>query len=240
MRQLTHPSNPWRLSLCLLFVAVLALSFVGCAGEEAPEEAAEGADATATEMTVEEEPANLDDTDQAAAMATLEDTEGNVLGTVQFFSQGEGQGLRVEATLQGLEGTSTHGIHVHENGECEGDFSSAGGHFNPADTMHACPPDEPRHAGDMGNLELENGSAIFEYTGADLTLGAGAASVLGKAVILHGGEDDCQSQPSGAAGPRLACGVIALAQPMAEDTIEVEPGEDTEIVDEGDAEGDGY
>ena len=218
MRSTLQPSNPWRLGLCLLFVAVLALTFVGCGGEEAPEEAAETADATETDMTVEEEPAAMeDDVERAAAMASLEDADGNTVGTVRFFSQGEGQGLRVEATLEGLEGSAKHGIHIHENGVCEGDFSSAGGHFNPGDTMHACPPDEPRHAGDMGNVQLSDGSAFFEYTGADLTLGEGANSVVGKAVILHGGEDDCQSQPSGAAGPRLACGIIALAQPMAED-----------------------
>lgn len=243
MRSALQPSNPWRLGLCLLFVAVLALTFVGCAGEEAPEEAAETDDMTDTEMTVEEEPAAMEeDVDRAAAMATLETADGNTVGTVKFFSLGEGPGLRVEATLEGLEGSAKHGFHVHENGVCEGDFSSAGGHFNPGDTVHACPPDEPRHAGDMGNVQLTDGTAVFEYTGADLTLGEGPNTVLGKAVILHGGEDDCQSQPSGAAGPRLACGIIALAQPMAEDTIAVEPGDDAEVVeDDGETDGgDGY
>lgn len=227
MRTITES---WKLGLCLLFVALLGLFVVTCGGDDA-DDAAE-ADATDTEMTVEEEPVGLDgDSDQAAALATLEDPDGNSVGTVELFDTGDG--VRVVATLSGLSGDTTHGIHIHENGVCEGDFSSAGGHFNPSGTMHACPPDEPRHAGDMGNLTLANGGVVFEYTSSDLSLAVGDDSVIGKAIILHAGEDDCQSQPSGAAGDRLACGLIALAQPMASATIEVE-------ADEGAESGDGY
>ena len=32
--------------------------------------------------------------------------------------------------------------------------------------------------------------------------------VLRKAIIVHAGEHDYTSQPSGAAGPRIGCGVI--------------------------------
>lgn len=224
MHPSTHSSNPWRLSLCLLFVAVLALTFVGCGGDE-PEEVEVGE----VEMTVEEEPAAMDE--EAIAMAELMDPSGKSLGIVEFYDSADG--VRVEATLSGLEGSSMHGFHIHENGVCEADFSSAGGHFNPTGAVHACPPD-PRHAGDMGNLELVAGGATFEYTSTDISLGAGANSVMGKAIVLHAGADDCQSQPSGAAGDRLACGVIAMAQPMAQETIEVEPGDG---MDEG---GDGY
>jgi len=35
--------------------------------------------------------------------------------------------------------------------------------------------------------------------------------ILGRGVIVHNGEDDLSSQPSGAAGPRVACGVIGIA-----------------------------
>ena len=35
--------------------------------------------------------------------------------------------------------------------------------------------------------------------------------ILGRGVIVHNGEDDLSSQPSGAAGPRVACGVIGVA-----------------------------
>ena len=35
-----------------------------------------------------------------------------------------------------------------------------------------------------------------------------AKNILGKAVIVHQGEDDLTSQPSGAAGARVSCGGI--------------------------------
>jgi Cu-Zn family superoxide dismutase len=37
-------------------------------------------------------------------------------------------------------------------------------------------------------------------------------SIVGRAVIVHASADDLTSQPSGAAGPRQACGVILLTQ----------------------------
>ena len=38
-----------------------------------------------------------------------------------------------------------------------------------------------------------------------------APNVIGHAVIVHGKADDLKTQPSGAAGPRVACGVVASA-----------------------------
>ena len=197
-----------RWSLCLLLFALVALPLAGCTATEPEEDTAvEPMETTGTAMNTEE-PGMMGGNEQATA--ELMNADGESVGTVHFTSE-NGQ-VHVVAALHDVEGAGMHGFHVHETGECTApDFKSAGGHFNPADVEHACPPTTPRHAGDMGNVEVgDDGSASFDYSSADISLGGGQSSIVGKAVVLHAGEDDCTSQPSGDAGARLACGVISM------------------------------
>jgi Cu-Zn family superoxide dismutase len=58
-----------------------------------------------------------------------------------------------------------------------------------------------------------NGNGALEMTVQGWTIGGAADSdILNKAVIIHDGADDFTSQPSGAAGNRIACGVIQKKQ----------------------------
>ena len=180
-------------------------------------------------------------TDAMVAETHVEDAQGNDLGTVTFTQNDDGT-VTVVADLHDVEGAGSHGIHVHENGECSApDFKSAGGHFNPKGTDHACPPTTPRHAGDLGNIDIAaDGSGHLEQTTDLITVTPGETSVVGKAIILHGGEDDCTSQPSGAAGDRIGCGVIAASgdSMMMDDDMGMDHEDMGEDMDKGMDQGD--
>ena len=144
---------------------------------------------------------------RSTAVAVLSPApNGKVRGQVTFTEETEG--VRVTANIEGLT-PGKHGFHIHEKGDCSAaDFTSAGGHFNPMSSKHGSPTDPEKHVGDFGNLEAnEQGVARFERVFGWLSF-KGTNSILNKAVIVHEKADDLQTQPSGNAGARLACGVI--------------------------------
>jgi superoxide dismutase, Cu-Zn family len=145
------------------------------------------------------------------AVAVLHPTRGNdVTGTVTFSRTPNG--IEVTADVMGLS-PGQHGFHIHQFGDCTApDGTSAGGHFNPENQPHAGPDQAKRHVGDLGNIEADS-SGNAHYKRADSYLKfSGRDSIIGRAVIVHAGEDDLRSQPSGNAGPRVACGVIGIAK----------------------------
>ncbi len=146
----------------------------------------------------------------ARASATLQATEGNsVAGTLEFTSVDGG--VRVTGQVTGLQG-GEHGFHVHENGDCSApDASSAGGHFNPASTAHGRVGQGEHHAGDSDNISANaQGVATVDTLLQGVTLGdATGTDIVGRGVIVHADPDDYTTQPTGNAGGRLACGVIA-------------------------------
>ena len=148
------------------------------------------------------------------AVAVVNPTAGNEAeGTVRFIRKDHK--IHVVAHVEGLSANAKHAIHIHEFGDCSsGDGKSAGGHYNPEGLSHASPDDEERHAGDLGNLTAnENGTAHYELSVDNITLGGRKNPIIGRAVIIHAGEDDLKSQPTGDAGARIACGVIGIPKP---------------------------
>ncbi|MDX1545676.1 MAG: superoxide dismutase family protein [Rhodothermales bacterium] len=184
----------------LLFGAALLVG--GCEGEAPAPDPAPDADPSAVAVN-------------RVAVATLAPASGSTVGGTITLTEQEG-GLLVEARVTGLA-PGPHGFHVHETGDCSApDATSAGGHFAPAGDPHGAPSDAPgqRHVGDFGNLEAgPDSTATYSRVDTVATL-SGPNSVIGRAVIVHQDADDLTSQPSGEAGPRIACGVIEMQEGM--------------------------
>ncbi|SFU41832.1 superoxide dismutase, Cu-Zn family [Polaromonas sp. YR568] len=146
------------------------------------------------------------------AVAQLQSTTGNTAsGTVSFVQSG-GKVL-VSGEIRGLKPGAEHGFHVHEKGDCSsGDGMSAGGHFNPTGQPHGSHADMAHHTGDLPSLKADaSGNAKFSFESSTITVGSGATDIVGKGLIVHRDPDDYKTQPTGNAGPRLACAVIARA-----------------------------
>ena len=195
-----------RYKLGVMTASLALVLVIGCRPKT--EEAGTGTPPAETPVSAPEAPAT-----EPAMTVTLQGaaTDTDFTGRVEVTP--EGAGVRIVADVTGVDTDGLHGIHVHENGLCdhEGEggkhFTSAGGHFNPAGAEHACPPTDPRHAGDLGNIQVTGGIGHLELSVTNLT----ADELNGKALILHAGEDDCKTQPTGNAGDRLACGVAGAA-----------------------------
>ena len=143
------------------------------------------------------------------AIAVLHPANGTAVSGVVSFEQVEG-GVMVTAVVEGLT-PGKHGFHIHQYGDCSApDATSAGGHFSPMSHPHGAPTDMERHVGDLGNLEADStGRAEYKWTDPHLTF-SGRNSIIGRGLIVHADEDDLTSQPTGAAGARVACGVIGV------------------------------
>jgi Cu-Zn family superoxide dismutase len=141
----------------------------------------------------------------------IQNTQGAKIGTLTL-TQIEIGGVNVDVDVSGLE-PGTRAMHFHEFGKCDGpDFKSAGGHYNPTGVSHGQVDDGP-HVGDMMNVEVgADGKGQFVFVNDKVNLIGGDLPPLmdsdGSALIIHGGADDYESQPSGAAGPRVACAII--------------------------------
>jgi Cu-Zn family superoxide dismutase len=142
-------------------------------------------------------------------VAVLAPTEGSQVRGEILFQQRD-DALYLTGKVVGLS-PGLHGFHIHEYGDLrDPKGASAGDHFNPTGEEHGGPGDQSHHAGDFGNIEADqDGVAMVEIKAPWLKL----HFVVGRSVVVHAGEDDLKSQPSGDAGGRAALGVIGIAEP---------------------------
>ena len=134
----------------------------------------------------------------------------NLDGEVRFYPVDNG--TLVAAEVSGLPRTQAgtastppigpFGFHLHDGSVCNPmgaePFESAMGHYNPTGQPH------PLHAGDFPVLFSNNGYAYMVF----YTDRFKPSDIVGKTVIIHQNPDDFRTQPAGASGKRIGCGVV--------------------------------
>ncbi len=137
---------------------------------------------------------------------SLRDGKGNPVGEARIVDSPNG--LLIHAEFHGLP-PGPHGFHVHETGRCEPSFDAAGDHLARGDQQHGLLREDGPHAGDLVNLKVASNGRVAAVVRAPALRLADLEDPDGSALVIHAGADDHRSQPSGAAGDRIACGVIA-------------------------------
>ncbi|XP_020366739.1 superoxide dismutase [Cu-Zn]-like [Rhincodon typus] len=140
----------------------------------------------------------------------------NIFGVV-FFKTDVTDCVIVKGEFTGLP-PGKHGLHIHSFGDLTNDWISAGPHYNPDNEIHGAPEENNRHAGDLGNVEVnEDGLAKLDMEVQHFHL-TGIHSIIGRSLVIHQNEDDLgkgdneESLTTGNTGEGLAWGVIGICQ----------------------------
>lgn len=150
-------------------------------------------------------------TKNISAIAHIKGIDSSSINGVATFVEENGF-VKLVVELRGAD-TEKLAIHIHEIGDCVSkDGSSAGGHWNPTEEGHGEWGVKPFHSGDIGNININNngnGSLVMKDHFKRWSISSpGNTNIIGRSIIVHSGVDDMNSQPSGAAGSRIGCGVI--------------------------------
>jgi superoxide dismutase, Cu-Zn family len=143
------------------------------------------------------------------AYGDLKLSDGTAAGAVKIVAEG-GTVQLIVAPTNIPAGKS--GFHLHQTGSCNApDFASAGGHLNPLGKSHGTASPDGAHVGDLPNLTIGDGTEEpqkFALEGSVDQINAWLFDEDGTAVVIHAEPDDYKTDPSGAAGARIACAVL--------------------------------
>ncbi|XP_071815759.1 superoxide dismutase [Cu-Zn]-like isoform X2 [Apostichopus japonicus] len=143
-----------------------------------------------------------------------------ITGIINMKQNATGGPLYIDIYMYGFRSAfgSLHGFHIHTYGDLKEGCQSTGGHFNPFGKDHGAPGDDNRHVGDLGNVQPDHQGVVNTGMIDNVASLIGENSVIGRAFVIHSGEDDLglggfpDSRTTGHAGPRLACCVIGRSE----------------------------
>jgi Cu-Zn family superoxide dismutase len=189
-----------------LVIAILAAStvFASCSGNNENASDTAGTDSLNTEVDSVSTGTEV----ASAKLATTADAKD--MGTARFFQLEDGK-IRMDLEINyAARADSTVAVHFHEHGDCGNMGENAHGHWNPTKENHGKWGSAASHAGDIGNIQLDNqGRGTISITTDRWTVeGDDIKTIIGRGIIVHGGTDDYKTQPTGNSGPRVGCGVI--------------------------------
>ena len=153
---------------------------------------------------------NMNQVKKAKAIIEATNDSVAVTGLLTFTQRGNGKvKLQLEISVPSRANKSV-AVHIHEHGMCGNMGGDAHGHWNPTGAQHGKWGSASFHAGDIGNIQLdEKGRGTLTLESDLWSIGGDSTkNILHHGIIVHGGVDDYSSQPSGNSGPRIGCGEI--------------------------------
>lgn len=191
-----------KLTACVLITAIIACSNPG-KNTESQDTAKEAVD-TSGSITSSAMSA------RAAIMGTNSDTLSS--GKADFVQKEDGT---VEMSLQlkfPKKANQNVAVHFHEHPDCSNNAEGAHGHWNPTNEPHGKWEPAAHHSGDIGNIRLDaQGNGAIKLSSDRWSIGGDEKTdIINRAIIVHAGEDDYTTQPSGNSGSRIGCGLIQV------------------------------
>lgn len=188
-------------TLKLLTFALMGVTFVAVSCQKAQNNTTEGPNNEKSQTTTTQ---NKDSNKNVKkAFAVINSNNQDVKAWVRFTKADKG--VKIHGEFSGFT-EGKHAVHIHVYGDCRADdYSSAGPHleFKPM-------PEDAAITGNVGEFSSgQNGTAIIDTVIADANL----KNLVGRAIMVHQKGNNLNPPPTGNAGPRIACGVIGLANP---------------------------